>query len=114
MPTHGSPRVGDPWSRPVDQCPGRVGHLKKGPRVGDPWSRPADRLLWALRTVGLDYRCSPSGAWSWRATCPACSIAGALSIAEAGLGGAVSMSCRACPRERVLAALIGARERVAA
>lgn len=86
---------------------------KKGPRGGDPWSRPADRLLWALRTVGLDYRCSPSGAWSWRATCPACGTAEALGVSAAGLGGAVSISCRSCPRERVLAALIAARERVA-
>jgi len=73
MPTHGSPRAGDPWSRPVD------------------------RLLWALRAVGLDYRCSPSGAWSWRATCPACGTAEALAVSEAGPGGAVSISCR-CAR----------------
>ncbi len=78
----------------------------------DPWSRPVDRLLWALRAVGLDYRCSPSGAWSWRATCPACGTAEALAVSEAGLGGPVSVSCRSCPRERVLAALIAARERV--
>ncbi len=87
-------------------------HRRSG-RPADPWSRPVDRLLWALRAVGLDYRCSPSGAWSWRATCPACGTAEALSIAEAGPGGAVSISCRVCPRERVLAALIAARERVA-
>jgi len=87
---------------------------RRSAHPAEPWSRPADRLLWALRAVGLDYRCAPSGAWSWRATCPACGTAGALGITEAGLGGAVSLSCRSCPRERVLAALKAARERVAA
>lgn len=87
---------------------------RSGARPADPWSRPADRLLWALRAVGLDYRCSPSGGWSWRATCPACGIAGALGVSEAGLGGPASVSCRSCSRERVLAALKAARERVAA
>jgi len=85
---------------------------RRSGRPADSWSRPADRLLWALRAVGLDYKCSPSGAWAWRATCPACGAAEALSIREAGLGGAVSMACRSCPRDRVLSALVAARERV--
>ncbi|MGI8623712.1 MAG: hypothetical protein ACR2NB_09565 [Solirubrobacteraceae bacterium] len=77
-----------------------------------PHERPADVVLTALRRAGLDYGCTETGAWAWRATCPSCrgSSRRSLHITEpGGIGSPISVRCsNGCTEHEVIDALTAA------
>lgn len=68
-----------------------------------PGEPTAEEVVLALRSHGCEVE--PRGRSTWRARCPVCSAADALSVRAGGLHDLVGVWCGRCGREAVLAVL---------